>query len=87
MKVYVSPKDASNCQVDANCPVLGQVCRSGRCAEEKPVGLSSGAIQYAKCDGVVMRNVVRFDETAVPESLSTVEICYDVKSDFQSSCP
>lgn len=87
-EVYVSPPNAPTCTVDGNCPA-GQKCRAQRCARRVDVNLIpfiNGA-QYLKCDGAVPRNVVRFDGTAVPESLATVEICYDVKPDFQSTCP
>ncbi|MFZ5468439.1 MAG: hypothetical protein ACOZIN_03285 [Myxococcota bacterium] len=89
VELYVSPPNAANCQVDGNCPVAGQVCRSNRCARRVTVNTAptSNGAQYAKCDASVFRNVVRFDGTAVPESLSAVEICYEVRSDFASTCP
>jgi hypothetical protein len=40
-----------------------------------------------KCEGTGLRNIVRFEGTAVPEPLSTVEVCYDVLPTFQNSCP
>lgn len=88
VELYVSAPNAANCQVDGNCP-SGELCRSNRCAKKLPVYLSAtpNAAQYAKCDASVLRNVVRFDGTSVPQSLSAVEICYDVRSDFSSSCP
>jgi hypothetical protein len=89
VELYVSPANAANCTVDANCPVSGQRCRSGRCAERRTVNLTAvnDAAQYVKCDSSSFRNVIRFEGLAVPESLSTVEICYDVAPDFQNSCP
>lgn len=88
VELYVSPANAANCQVDGNCPVQGQVCRSGRCANRVPVNLASApdGAEYVQCDASAFRNVIRFDGKAVPESLSTVEICYDVAPDFQTSC-
>lgn len=87
LSLFVSPATAANCQVDGNCP-SGQACRSGRCA--LPVAVNTTATpngaQYVKCDASAFRNVVRFDGTAVPESLSTVEICYDVAPDFSTTC-
>jgi hypothetical protein len=86
--VYETKIDSPNCMVDGNCP-MGQVCRSQRCATHLDVDLSvtpNGA-EYVKCDGTVPRNVVRFNGSAVPDSLATVEICYDVKPDFQPTCP
>jgi hypothetical protein len=88
--LYVSAPNAANCTVDGNCPTgSGQVCRSNRCAKKLDVNTVklSNAAEYVKCDSSAFRNVVRFDGTAVPESLSAVEICYDVKADFQTTCP
>lgn len=89
VELYVSAPSAANCQVSGNCPTAGEVCRSGRCAKRVEVGLapSPNGAQYVKCDSSAFRNVIRFDGTAVPESLSAVEICYDVQAEFQSSCP
>ncbi len=87
---YVSPSNAANCTVDANCPTsAGQVCRGGRCAKRVPVSLAPVAIgaEYVKCDTGGLRNMVRFSGTAVPEPLSTVEVCYEVLPSFQNSCP
>ncbi|MBI3183837.1 MAG: hypothetical protein HYZ28_16995 [Myxococcales bacterium] len=88
IQLYVSPPNAANCQVDGNCPA-GQFCRSNRCARKLDVDLAAtkDAAQYVKCDASAFRNVVRFDGAAVPESLSAVEICYDVQAEFQTSCP
>lgn len=87
-EVYQAAANAPTCMVDGNCP-MGQKCRNQRCAEKLDVRLTAtvNGAQYVKCDGNVSRNVIRFDGTAVPESLATVEICYDVKPDFQSTCP
>lgn len=87
IQLFVSAANAANCMVDGNCP-SGQVCRTGRCAQTVAVQttpMTNGA-QYVKCDSSAFRNVVRFDGTAVPEALSTVEICYDVAPEFQSTC-
>ncbi len=88
LDVYVSPSNAANCSVDGNCP-QGQVCRSQRCAEKVAVSTqpAPNGAQYQKCNASALRNAVHFDGTAVPESLSTVEICYDVAADFEASCP
>ncbi|GEM_PF-2067663 len=88
VELYVSTSTAATCQVDGNCP-MGQLCRSGRCARKLDVNLNQTANQpqYVKCDGTSLRNVIRFDGTSVPESLSAVEICYDVQATFQNSCP
>jgi hypothetical protein len=87
-EVYESGASAPTCMVDGNCP-MGQSCRSQRCAKKLDVHTvpSVNGAQYLKCDGTVSRNVIRFDGTAVPEGLSTVEICYDVKPDFTPTCP
>ncbi len=87
-EAYVSSPNAPTCMVDGNCP-MGEKCRSQRCARsvDVNVAVTSNEAQYLKCDGVTPRNVVRFDGASVPESLATVEICYDVKPDFQSTCP
>jgi hypothetical protein len=88
MDIFVSAPNAPNCMVDGNCP-MGDVCRSQRCAKKVDAHLIpfvNGA-EYVKCESLVPRNIVRFDGTAVPDSLATVEICYDVKPDFQSTCP
>ncbi len=88
IELYVSASTSANCQVDGNCPA-GGFCRSGRCARRMDVNLSltNNQPQYLKCDGTSLRNVIRFDGTSVPESLSAVEICYDVQATFQNSCP
>ena len=88
VELFVSPPSSANCTVSGNCPG-GQVCRSGRCAKPLDVNVAatSNAAQYVKCDGTSLRNAVRFDGTAVPESLSAVEVCYDVQPNFQTSCP
>jgi hypothetical protein len=90
LAVYVSPANAANCTVDANCPSgSGQVCQAGRCATKMPVALtpvSTGA-DYVKCDTGGLRNMVRFEGTSVPDPLSTVEVCYEVLPSFQNSCP
>ncbi|MBX5482490.1 MAG: hypothetical protein IRZ16_11740 [Myxococcaceae bacterium] len=88
VELYVSPANAANCTVDGNCPNPGEVCRSGRCAVRVPVsiGAAPNGAQYVKCDASTFRNVIRFDGTAVPESLSTVEVCYDVAPEFQNTC-
>lgn len=86
--LYVSPPTAANCQVDGNCP-SGQFCRSNRCAKRVDVHTvpTANAPDYVKCEGASLRNIIRFDGASVPESLSAVEICYDVQADFQNSCP
>ena len=86
--LYVSASTSATCQVDGNCPA-GGFCRSGRCAKKLDVNLArtNNQPQYVKCDGTSLRNVIRFDGTSVPESLSAVEICYDVQATFQNSCP
>jgi hypothetical protein len=86
--LYVSAPNAANCTVDGNCPT-GQLCRSNRCAKKLDVNAAAtpNAAQYLRCDSSALRNVVRFDGTAVPESLSAVEICYDVQAEFQTTCP
>ncbi len=88
VELYVSPPSAANCQVSGNCP-SGQVCRSGRCAKrvDAHLGATPNGAEYARCDGTALRNIIRFDGTAVPESLSTVEICYDVQANFPTNCP
>jgi hypothetical protein len=88
MEAFVAAPTALMCQVDGNCPV-NEVCRNGRCARRVEIrtdGPANGA-QYVRCDLAGLRNLVRFEGTSVPESLSTVEVCYDVLSNFQTSCP
>ncbi len=88
VELFVSGPNSAPCTVSGNCPPA-EVCRSGRCARAVDVGLvpSANAPHYVKCDASALRNLVRFEGTSVPESLSTVEICYDVEPAFQSSCP
>lgn len=88
VELYVSEATSANCMMDGNCPTAGEVCRGGRCATRQPVNTTTvaNAAQYVKCDASSFRNVIRFDGSAVPDSLSTVEICYDVAPDFQSVC-
>lgn len=88
IEAFVSPPNSMMCQVDGNCPV-DQFCRNGRCARRVEVrtdGPANGA-QYVQCDLAGLRNMVRFEGTSVPESLSTVEVCYDVLANFQTTCP
>lgn len=88
LSVYVSKPTAASCMVDGNCPA-GQVCRGQRCADRLPVSIApqpTGAA-YVRCDSAGLRNMVRFEGAAVPEPLSTVEVCYDVLATFQNSCP
>jgi len=88
LELYVSSPSAASCQVDGNCPA-GQFCPSGRCARKVAVSTnaSPNGAQYVRCEGSTLRNVVRFDGSAVPESLSAVEVCYDVQANFRSTCP
>lgn len=89
LTAFVSPPTAANCTVDGNCPAATPSCRNGRCARRVTVETSApltGAT-YVKCEGAGLRNIVRFEGTAVPEPLSTVEVCYDVLPTFQNSCP
>lgn len=88
VELYVSAPTSAPCMVDGNCPAGGS-CRAGRCAKKLDVNLgqTNNQPQYVKCDGASLRNVIRFDGTSVPESLSAVEICYDVQATFQNSCP
>jgi hypothetical protein len=87
LALFVSPANAANCAVDGNCPT-GQVCRSGRCAERIPVQTvpAANGAQYVQCEASTFRNIIRFDGTAVPESLSAIEVCYDVAPNFQMTC-
>jgi hypothetical protein len=88
LQLFVSPPNAGSCAVDGNC-AAGQVCRSGRCAQAREVSTTAVAqgAQYRRCDGTSFVNSIRFSGLSVPESLSAVEICYDVETPFQSSCP
>ncbi|MDP1918443.1 MAG: hypothetical protein Q8L14_19505 [Myxococcales bacterium] len=88
LEAFVSPPTSMMCMVDGNCPI-DQFCRNGRCARRVEVrtdGPTNGA-QYVQCDLAGLRNMVRFEGTSVPESLSTVEVCYDVLANFQTTCP
>lgn len=89
VELYVSVPTAASCQVDGNCPAAAPFCREGRCAKKLDVNLAQTNNQptYVKCDGASLRNVIRFDGTSVPDSLSAIEICYDVQATFQNSCP
>jgi hypothetical protein len=87
-EAFITPPNAMTCTVDGNCPV-DQFCRSSRCARRVGVrtdGQGNNA-EYVKCDLAGLRNMVRFEGASVPESLSSVEICYDVLANFQTSCP
>lgn len=88
LDVFVSPPTAGNCTVDGNCPTATPYCRSGRCARKVQVetAATTNGAQYVRCDASAFRNVVRFDGTAVPESLSAVEVCYDVLSETTQTC-
>jgi hypothetical protein len=88
VELYVAGPTAATCQVDGNC-TTGLFCREGRCSKKLDVNTSTTANQpaYVKCDGNSLRNVIRFDGTSVPDSLSAIEVCYDVQATFQNSCP
>lgn len=88
LELYIAPAAAASCTVDGNCPA-GQFCRSKKCAVKVAVSTTpaTNGAAYARCEGTSLRNVVRFDGTAVPESLAQVEVCYDVKTDFSNTCP
>ncbi|MEW6431925.1 MAG: hypothetical protein AB1730_10500 [Myxococcota bacterium] len=85
---YVSGPTAANCMVDGNCP-MGEFCRGQRCAQRLPVSMTPVATgaEYVRCDTAGLRNMVRFGGSAIPEPLSTVELCYDVLATFNNSCP
>lgn len=89
VEAYVSAPAAANCSVDGNCPPAEPFCRQNRCAKKVAVSVAAapGGASYLKCDGTSLRNIIRFDGVAVPESLSTIEVCYDVQANFQNSCP
>lgn len=76
------------CAMDSQC-ATGQTCRSGRCVRKLDVSLSPvvDAASYLRCDGSALRNIIRFDGASVPESLSSVEACYDVQANFSNTCP
>jgi hypothetical protein len=88
LELYVAAPTAPTCMVTGNCPA-NQICRNGRCAKSIAVSRTTAVngAQYVKCENGLSRNAVRFDGTAVPESLSTVEVCYDVDVSFQNTCP
>jgi len=85
--LHVSAPGAPTCQVDGNCPA-GESCRSGRCARRVPVAATAtpDGVRYVRCEDGALRNALRFDGAAIPESLSAVEICYDVLSETPLSC-
>lgn len=88
LAAWVSKPTAASCNVDGNCPA-GSSCRGQRCAERVPVKLTAapGGASYVRCDAAGLRNMVRFEGAAVPEPLSTVEVCYEVLPTFDNSCP
>lgn len=88
IEAFVAAPNAMNCTVDGNCAV-DQFCRQGRCARRVEVRTDNptNGAQYVLCDLAGVRNMVRFEGSSVPESLSTVELCYDVLANFQTSCP
>lgn len=88
IEAFVAAPNAMMCTVDGNCAV-DQFCRAGRCARRLEVRTDAPAngAGYVLCDLAGLRNMLRFEGTSVPESLSTVEICYDVLPNFQTSCP
>lgn len=89
LSAFVSPANAANCTVDANCPGTTPSCRNGRCAKQVSVSTvpATNGPAYIKCEGDGLRNIVRFGGNSVPEPLSNVEVCYDVLPTFQTSCP
>lgn len=88
LEVFVSPPAAASCSVDGNCPP-SERCRAGRCARSVSVAsnVTSNSASYLKCEGANLRNAVRFEGTSVPESLSAVEVCYDVQASNRLTCP
>ncbi len=70
--LFVSPANAANCTVDGNCPTGARSARTTAAPTRSPSrrGAAPNGAEYVKCDTNNLRNMVRFDGTAVPESLS-----------------
>lgn len=87
IEAHVALPGAMTCQVDGNCDPSTPVCRGGLCGNLQTVSLDPGAaVSYQKCESTTFRNVVRFDPAAPPPALSTVQICYDVDPEFETTC-
>lgn len=87
IEAHVALPGAMSCRVDGNCDAAAPICRGGLCGNLETVSLDPGAaVSYQKCESTTFRNVVRFDPSAPPPALSTVQLCYDVDSEFETTC-
>lgn len=87
IEAHVALTGSMSCQVDANCALPGETCRGGLCGTITQVALDPGAsVSYQRCESTTFRNVVRFDPSSPPPALSTVQICYDVDPEFETTC-
>jgi len=86
VEVFVAKPSAKSCQVDGNC-AAGESCRANRCAKKTVLtDTTTSPVRYQRCENTVLRNSVRFDEVQIPESLSAVEVCYEVDTEFRTNC-
>jgi hypothetical protein len=101
LEAYLTQVNAKKCTLDNECP-SPQKCRSGACATQITVGARNfGAcvpsvpppwdggtapplVDYCKCDSGAFRNIMRFPDA--PPAQSSIEICYDVNSNFNQAC-
>ncbi|MBI5547857.1 MAG: hypothetical protein HY901_28575 [Deltaproteobacteria bacterium] len=99
LEVYVSEVNATQCTSDAECDGnRNQKCRSGACATLKVVEARSltgctptdsadkPGLEYCKCESASFRNILRFNEDGQPPAQSSIEVCYDVNSNFNQVC-
>jgi len=47
---------------------------------------SRPALEFCKCDAGSFRNILRFNEDGQPPAQASIEVCYDVNSNFNQVC-
>jgi hypothetical protein len=94
LQVFVTPSQSNpnyaTCTYDNECVTYAPYtsCQAGKCSE--PVNLSiqpdPNSAQYVRCENGNLRNLVRFGSGVIPPALGSVEVCYNVASNFDAVC-
>ncbi|HEY3447685.1 MAG TPA: hypothetical protein VGK67_15120 [Myxococcales bacterium] len=98
LEVYVTEVNAKKCTADSECTGTDEKCRSSLCAKVQTVGAKSlqgctppdatnrPTLEFCKCDAGSFRNILRFNQDGNPPAQSSIEVCYDVNSNFNQAC-
>ncbi|MGC4114166.1 MAG: hypothetical protein QM765_05985 [Myxococcales bacterium] len=98
LEVYVTEVNAKKCTDKSECTGTNQDCRSGLCANVVSVGAKSlqgctppdatsrPDLEFCKCDAGSFRNILRFNVDGQPPAQASIEVCYDVNSNFNQAC-